>query len=135
MVIVGLIDSLSMFSPVEAEGFAVHVGVSVMSDGCQMLRRAVALVSCKAICGELCVRFDHHTIARHLRNDRCRGDCGLQTVTADDGTVWKIKPKFVTTIDEQIRRCLLFREHGDGLLHCMLRRFQYSNAIDDGGIG
>ena len=63
------------------------IGVAVACNGVQMIGGRVAFVPIEAVAGIASVQLEHLPIARHLRDDRRRGDCRASAVAVEDAAL------------------------------------------------
>jgi len=60
---------------------------------------------------------DHYSVARDFGDDRRRGDARFLCVAFNERAVHVVEPVLIAPVDEEIRGCDRFREHGDRALH------------------
>lgn len=98
----------------------MHGAGSMPFDAQDVVLTSVAFVLLKLVACKDDSTSSHQPVSRHFCEDGSGCDAGLQRVTTNDRGVREIKPKVVSTIDEEEGGACFCCEHCESTVHCLL---------------
>src|SRR5229473_1063652 len=104
---------------------------SMLAQGREVMRRAVALVGREAIYRKHRIPFANHAIALDLGQDGSGGDGGRKRITMNDGLLWQFAIE-AHGIHQQMVGARIEPQHR--LTHCDARGLVDVDLVDAGGV-